>query len=179
MKMRLRHEHDHTALNSNPICIPSFQTNHAWRRLLLAEILSHDSRFMAISFVTCIHLLLLCSASLNTSSVRLAHHNKICLCDTSKHHRANKNADLVACASNSVSLHPIDQCKLTVRNRPSCICGQSQRPRRFDMVPRFLDLVCHAMPMSDRWTRETWPGTSFHTYHRFTKRSMHEIASDD
>ena len=24
-----------------------------------------------------------------------------------------------------------------------------QRPRRFDMVPRFLDLVCHAMPMSD------------------------------
>ena len=46
-------------------------------------------------FVTCIHLLLLCSASLNTSFVRLAHHNNICLCDTSKHLRANKNAALL------------------------------------------------------------------------------------
>ena len=96
---------------------------------------------MATSFVTCIHLRLLCSASLNASFVLPAHHNNTCLRDTSTHHRAKKIADLFARASNSVSWHPIDRCKLTVRNRASCICGRSRRPRPSDMVPRFLDLV--------------------------------------
>ena len=104
---------------------------------------------MATSFVTCTHLLLLFSASLNASFVLPAHHNNTCLRDTSTHHRAKKNADLVARASNSVPRHPSDQRKSTARKRASCICGRSHRPRRSDMVSRSLHLVSRLSRAAD------------------------------